>query len=373
MIPGFEGETVSRRSGLKSFPRNDFFLPIRPLRFSVERLAITTLFIIFAALACRGDELATSSGIGAKLSSPTVLLLDGKPLRDALRQTAKLAGVNLWLDRKVDPNALVSPGQLGPTFFAALESIANECDCVLMVCKNVVIIGRESWVDPLAVRLMAQPEARAARNSVVNVHWEDLTTPTVALARVSGGTIAKSDVLPHDLWPETDWKSMQRDVAQVLIRAQFDFPLKTSDSARLTRKYETGSRLNEIRALTQQLDSHSKIKIEDGWMSVTSTMATHRQLTASLLRKGGASVGKVDDRRFDLKVINQRADVVLSQFAQAAGRICRIEPAAVPACESRVTIEASQKSLAELIEMVAERVNVQVKWTVDAVVVSAKD
>jgi hypothetical protein len=80
---------------------------------------------------------------------------------------------------------------------------------------------------------------------------------------------------------------------------------------------------------------------------------------------------ETDTRTFSLKPTRAPAGELLVSFAKAAGRNCRIDPAASEACRRVMTIEADQQTLRELIDKVAAEVGVEVVWRDDVIIVTA--
>ncbi|MEM0926031.1 MAG: hypothetical protein AAGJ83_08340, partial [Planctomycetota bacterium] len=86
-----------------------------------------------------------------RLLEPHSGVIDGTEFREAILMVAqprsqRSGSINVWIDRKVNPNALISPGALGPTRFASLAQIADQVDCVCFPVDACVLVGREKWV-----------------------------------------------------------------------------------------------------------------------------------------------------------------------------------------------------------------------------------
>ena len=65
--------------------------------------------------------------------------------------------------------------------------------------------------------------APSKRGEVIDVDWQELTTPQEALRLVSdaASSPANTPTLPHDLWPAVHWQKIERQVAVILILSQF--------------------------------------------------------------------------------------------------------------------------------------------------------
>jgi hypothetical protein len=333
---------------------------------------------VWAESVSQGDAFFT------RLSQPLTSIQDGKPLRDALHTIAGEAGLNFWLDRRVDPTSAVTAGSLGPTVIAAITQLAESRDCVAMPVCEVLLVGRAEWVDSTAATLWSL-ESAPRRGSPVTVRWDDLTTPADALRQATGSPpMVAEPPLPHDLWPAVTWQGITRPVAVALVLAQFDRrpagtgpgPIRSvaADSAgRYRRRYRADDHLPTIRQTIQRSDPARSETLEGGWLDVTATPTAHRLATSSWLAEVAAAIpppAEGDRRTFTLKPTRVPAGELLHSLAQAAGRRCQILPEAAEACQQIVLVEAEDKTLAELITLVATRIGVTARWQPDAIVVS---
>jgi hypothetical protein len=310
-------------------------------------------------------------------------VIDGKPFRDALQQVARQGQVNLLVDRRVDPTAPVSPGSLGPDIYTSIKQIAQQRDCVVMPVSGVLVVGRPEWVDATAASLMMLTQPGDAAATTVN--WPTLTTPTEALNRAAGeapGNIA----LPHDLWPATQWTGIAPQVATTLVLAQFDRRLgKGSLTGRTpltavpveavqhsTRRYQAGKHSALLRQTIEQTDPAAKLRSVRGRWDVSATATAHRLATDALMV--ALAVPKMakpneDKRQFSLELKAPAGDAI-RKFAATANLVCVIDDTADAACRSIVTLRAKDKTLRELIELVAEQADVTATWLDNKVVIT---
>ncbi len=86
---------------------------------------------------------------------PMTSIVDGKSFRNGVTGIAKQAQLNVWIDRRVDPTSPVIAGPVGPTVFAAIGKLAARRDCVLMPVANVLLVGRQDWVDQTASSILS--------------------------------------------------------------------------------------------------------------------------------------------------------------------------------------------------------------------------
>ncbi|QDT05546.1 hypothetical protein K227x_39470 [Rubripirellula lacrimiformis] len=350
------------------------------------------------------NELSERDRSVRAMASPTTGIINGLPFRDAIDRFTSGVKVNVWLDRHIDPTAPVQIGQVGPTPFAAIDSIAASRGCVVHWVAGVVIVGRAEWVDRVSAEVMSL-KTKGDRDVAAQIHWDALATPDEALSASldrsdPGGTAAPNASLPHDLWPATTWHDIHRDVATLLVRSQFlDFDdaesvSKAVPAEQVTRLYRWPD-LTTVREAIQKEDAGAKVRVNDAALLIRATAKAHRMAVQAILstpieapndragnqnRAGnrggnpaanppaGAATGS-DMPRFSLKS-KTAARNALNQLCQAAGRTCRIESTAAAACEAIVQIEESDVTLPDLIGKVAALAGCQATWTDTEVVIS---
>ncbi len=345
----------------------------------VAAMPLLTLFLP----AARADDFSQRDRFYALLASPMTSIVDGKPFRDGVLGIANQTKLNVWIDRRVDPTSPVFAGPVGPTVFAAIGKLAAKRDCVLMPVANVLLVGRKEWVDQtassiLSLKIKGNPE-------LSDIVWDDLTTPAEAIALAADVDVEIEPPLPHDLWPATRWKQVDRRVAVTLVLAQFDrVPQSTTSLHRLqsapatntgnvSRRYSFGKANSIIRDAMQEQNRKSRFRTQDGWLEATGSIAAHRAAVTQWFDQM-AKVAAPDPNKdtFTLGKTNATAEVLLNKFAQTAGRACQIDADAAAACKQIVAIEGEDITLEQLVAKVAEQVGVDVEWRDDRILVSRK-
>ena len=333
-----------------------------------------------------GDDFSVNDGFYAKLSAPMNAVVDGKPFRDAILSIADQAKLNVCIDRRVDPSKPVSMGAAGPNVYGALAKLAAGRGCVVLPISNVLLIGRPEWVDATGQAIWSLPE-REQRGTAVedqvrvaSISWDDLTTPIAALEKAVGGEVQLSSPLPHDMWPRTRWTRMRRDVAVALVLAQFDLKPNSTSSLRQIvsvsiqgkpahlRRY-SASMANAVRPAMSAVDSRSRFRLSADWLVATGSVAAHRKAAERIFASAKAVVPDPDVDTFTLKKMETNAGNALRQLSQTAGLACEIDSGAEQACQTVVTLEGTDATLRELIELVAKQAGVQVTWRDDSILI----
>ena len=353
-------------------------------RFSFWKLLTIAAVCIAITTASHalGDDLAEGSAIYGKLALPMNSVFDGKSFRSALTGIAEQVGLNLCLDRRVDPTSIVEVGPSGPTVYGAIERIAASRDCVVMPVGNVLLVGRPDWVASTTAAVMAIPVTPTTSSAAsVDVAWDDLTTPSAAFVSAAGKGATVSPELPHDLWPRTSWKEVNRAVAVALVLAQFDLqsdsstvsqPIKTipiNHKPTYTRRYSS-SLASAVRPAMTQADAKSRFRISGKWLQATGQNDAHVTAVRSIFAALKPKLPDPDKDTFTLKQLRTSAANALQQLCKVAGRRCEINDNARQACETVVTVEGKDATLRELIDLIAEQAGVKATWRDEVISIS---
>ena len=324
------------------------------------RVSIFTVALLTGV--ANADTLSVKSDFVRRLREPHSALVQGKEFREALRQVARDAAapkqaINIWVDRKVDPNLQVYPGALGPTRYASLMRIAASAGCVCYPIDNCVIVGRSEWVDGLVAQLSTKTRSRSAA-STIDVNWPELTTPNEALQQVRRSRrVRKDESLPHDLWPANRWSGIRPAVAESLIRGQFQS--EEAATQRISRSYRFAN-TKAFEATIVQADPSATFKRSAGSVILTGTGASHRQFAEACLGQGNETALtknaietlEKDKRTFKLEVRNEAAGAIIKQLATVAQVTCEFTEEANPQLRKLVTFSVKDQTLWAIIQQV---------------------
>ena len=185
-------------------------------------------------------------------------------LRPGLRQLSESREVAVLLDRRIDPEQVLTLGLAQVSLREVLKTIASECDA------NVTIVGNTVYVGPasLAARLRTIVEIRSRELVVAaavsgekrglellrrsTLTWQDFDRPADIVAgvcRTAGlqvdavaGKVSGLDAsarlpveIPHDLWAGADIPQATITEKLTLVLAQFDLSFEWQPGADVIR------------------------------------------------------------------------------------------------------------------------------------------
>lgn len=335
------------------------------------------------------ESVSLANPFFAKLSATSRAIVDGKPFRSAVAELADRVEIPIVLDRHIDPSADVKVGKIGPTVFAGIQQVAASRGCVTMPIAGVLLVGRPEWVDGTSEAILSLSAAPGSSASAkIDVQWPAATTPSEAIARIAtaSGKTPPATELPHDLWPAAKWNAISADVATTLVTAQFhhlprrqgsesESPASPATTKRFAIPYRLDANRTSVIAAIRGVDRQSKLKNTGKEIEITATAAAHRAGIAAFLTSQAAKQAanvSLDKANLTLTLQNTTAREVLSKLAAAAGRACQIEPAAEGSCSQLITMSMQNASLRQLVQEIAQQAGVDIEWTDDTLVVSAR-
>ena len=316
------------------------------------------------------------STFNQRLQIRTNSVLDGRTFREALTRICETNELNLWIDRRVDPSKRIEIGPVGPTVFQALQKIAASEDCDVMPVSGVILVGRPQWIHELTEDILtANPNELG---SVMDVHWDELTTPSEALSTVESLTATAEPPLPHDHWPQNSWKNIDSGVAKLLIRGQFPeskSPTHGDDQRNkktITRIYSlTAATREKAKVTIPELAPGTKLTRSATGLSIQASAAQHLLITSWLLTDQAVEEGAdIDGDTFTLKKMSTTAENAFRQLAKTAGLQCVIDSSAQAACNEFVTLEGENVTLRFLLERIAEQINATITWQDSKIIIS---
>ncbi len=381
---------------------------------AVRRAMIVSAILLLAVPCCNAWCLGSRASAGGPLSHSQALvqrltadhtgLVDGREFREAVRIAAAPAGeltepINVWIDRKANPNTPVSPGPLGPTRYASLSRIAAAADCVCVPLDNCVLIGRPDWVATMLERFFSLDENRSDKKRVhrqappIDLRWPELTTPSEAMQRLrqrlAGQSLGYREPvsLPHDLWPAVSMNQISPHVMAELITGQF---LSAEPSANPIRRTYGFPRQRRAFASLAEVDPNAVVETKGVLQTVTASPAAHVWLCRQLLGsadpdgdgradEGRAAAGgmierlRQDPRTFSMTVRNEPAGRVIETLVASMKVRCQFDASAAPGLKQRVSFTAKDQTLWALLRLIADEASLKIEAAEDSLRISAEE
>lgn len=357
-----------------------------------------------------------------RLAAPFQTLVEKRRLRELLTQMSQVGGFNLWLDRRIDPDQTVSLPPAPRTLFGTISQAAAAAGHDAAAIGNLVLVGRPEWVAAVVAAMLDQPDTYLGETPPQVIAWPEATTPSEALRIASGieplpdelDGDSQATLLPHDLWPAVRWQGVSEPLATLLVAAQFDQmpalrtsrpdnpkpiprssrpgasapkarPGATDPAARPERgdqppslvplaasssfvvPYPSGPHAAALRRDVLAADPKAKVTPSPASGRIEVDGSAAAQIAAVRAHLSHASTpmnpkGTLDRVRFSLTLQGISAANVFEQLANTAVHQLVIADDARAACQSLVMLNIQDKTIRELVALVAEQVGVRAEW-----------
>ena len=382
------------------------FSRYRPVRTQAPRYSLTGLGVlaissaIFLSPAAAAENVVWKTGPEFKrqLDAKTGLTWPESPLRDALMRLAQSQQVAIVLDRRVDPQRVVSieNRELAP-LDEVFRQLAKRSDLGVAYVGPVAYFGPQPAAVRMATLLALKRQAAARLPSGVRLrlaqrrpcNWEILAEPRELVAETAGEyglKLAGSELIPHDLWPAADLPSLTFIERMTLLLAGFDLSYEWSDDGSALRlvpiddkaivervyKVPAASRTaaNQLAARFPQ----AKFTPTTGGLRVAANFADHdaihqllvgRPAPSNSTNQGSTNQASRSNTRFTLPVENQPAGAVIQSIVRRQNLQLDVDPTAYQQLKSLVTFSVNEVTLDELLKKTLAPVNLSYRLEED--------
>jgi hypothetical protein len=253
MAPGGIGE-VSRKTeeplGMTRRGRREFAFRLRLAARAVVLPVVVGLVVVGAAFIGTvlvgtvfvGIGVAPASAAEAELGAPEGLRAawdrtysvakEGTSLRQAVEGLARDSGMAVVLDRRADPERLVTIDAQDVPLGQIWTDLAASCGLRVSWVGSVVYLGPPEAATELRTLAALRrdeaaklpPDLRLALAAKKSVSWTDLEEPRSLLASwtAEAGLRLAGDGVPHDLWPAARWPALSLVDRLTLLAIGFD-------------------------------------------------------------------------------------------------------------------------------------------------------
>ncbi len=357
------------------------------------------LAIAVVASASVGQELLLTEFLAiepvaeARLDQPITASWDGVALGEVARRLTETTGIAIWIDRRVDHTRPVQFTAKAMPLVELVESIAALHKLQSQRIGPVIYIATAKRVARLRIAIAQNRQlAKTSRRELTDQHaweWEKLTTPAALIERIGNQdelTVYGIELVPHDLLAARSISRISSTDLLTLLLFGFDLTFHSGDTASLVieklpnastidRRYTLVDRHREkMLAAAKPLSENAQRRGNDLW--IRGNMADHESFAraAGLLATATAKprpqpVADLSDRRFTLRVRDQRADFVIEQLATQLGATVDKSKLRSDDFGSRISFDVKTVTIDELLSEIADQAGVAIRrqgqaWTI---------
>jgi hypothetical protein len=320
-----------------------------------------------------GRELAT------KLAEPVTVAWTGAPLKRAIADLSRTHTIGLFLDRRVDPDRLVTLSVKNTPLVEVCDKLAASAGVGFCQLDALGYFGPAGTCETLpTVAALRDDEvarlptaARAAWSHRAVWSWPDFSTPrelVEQLAQAAHAKIENLDHVPHDLWAANQLPPLTVAQRLTLIAAGFDLTFELEDGGSrirwvawperpvIERTYPAGAKAKELAAEWAALAPHSTFKVEGTKIVVRGPLEDQQRIAAG--RKPAARPAPKPKRPgtqvFTLKLADVPLTRLLHELEQQLDLHFEVDQAAVDRAkidmQQNVSLKVEQATLDQLLE-----------------------
>jgi hypothetical protein len=284
-------------------------------------------FVLASGLAIAQEPMKWKSGaeLRRQLDQRVSMAWQQRGLREGLSRVSQSFGVSIFLDRRIDPEQLLTLTIRDEPLEMLIKQAAQAANSETSTIGAVIYVGPSSTASKLATlaaarrqdasKLVGDAKARLLRTETWQ--WEELSVPRSLLADLASRanvSVANADSITHDLWPAASWPAMPWTDRLTLLLAGFDLTFQLEDGGASVRL-----------------------------IPIPATVPIEKQ---SPPRSTKAKTG--GEKRYSLQVSNQPVGNVAQTVAQALGRELRYEAVVMEKLKQPVTFKVENVALDEL-------------------------
>jgi hypothetical protein len=320
-----------------------------------------------------------------QLQLPSSLSWSDQSLRRGLTSLAKSQQIAIWLDRRIDPDGVISITTRGETLLATLRQIAEELGVGVGFVGDVVYIGPK----PVATRLATiaaikrqatetlPSETRSRWQRAQPFRWEALTSPHELLDRLVEEVnvsdqlkVVQAERLPHDLWASGDYPPLRPTDRLTLLLAGFDLSFDMArdgtairiasmpESVSISRTFSPPNALRAEQRFRREFP-HVKIARRGNRLTATGRFED-LELIGRLLRGENVNALEIDPAktRFTLTVETAPLGAVIAKMQKERNLTVEIDSTISDKLQTLVTFSVQEVTLSELLEAALKPVGI---------------
>lgn len=333
-------------------------------------------------------EWKTGVDFEKQLDSEVDLRWEDVPLRDALNRMASSQEIAFFLDRRLDPDQLISISANAIPLEMVVQTVAKKAGGGSCHVGSVVYIGPADTARNLATVAAVQEDfARQSRDPAIRelfsseaVQWPELTEPRELLTdlaqrhRLTFRNL--NEAVPHDLWRAGELPKMTTVESLTLLLAGFGATYRVVKNAagdsqieliplpedpQLTKRFPFRGDLSDAATKLQAEFPDLAVETQAGAVTVTGkyedvTLAG-RMLRGETIKRMNVTPGK---KLYTTAVQQQPLGAVLNSLAKSLSLKIEASDEVQEMLQQRVSFSVEKVDVAELLQ--AAMAETQVQW-----------
>jgi len=333
-----------------------------------------SLALLLASSAARSDEPSidwlTGTALDRQFESTIGLHWRDNPLRSAFSKLSRTQRVAFFIDRRIDPDRLLTFESEEVPFSELLDRITQYHDLGWCRVGPVVYIGPRETTSVLAtvVALRQQEVEQLPQNLRVSLsrstpcRWDVLSEPRTLIEELVADYNYRAfgvEAIEHDLWPEVDLPelsfSQQLSILLAGFGMTFEFapdgsavrPAPMPETATLQRRYPGRNQAGRLVARLREIFPDLEIEREGNEIIVVGRWEEHQLVRRALSGRPVRTAPTPGESRYTLRVDDQQVGPLLRTLAGQLELDIRFDPSAEDRLNRMVSFSVTDATLDE--------------------------
>jgi hypothetical protein len=308
------------------------------------------------------------------------------PLKECLATFSQHAAVAILLDRRVDPDRLVTISVENTPLLDELKDLAQKLDLGVANLGPVVYVGPKATTARLEAlsELRKREAASSSRKGWLtssSSSWEDLAEPRALaeeIVRRAAAKLANPEAIPHDVWAAWSGPALSNIDRLTLILAGFDLTCElrgdgaeaeivpAPDELVFERTYETvGAAATVARDLKQKLPDLKQVQPQGANRLKVTTSAELHAKVADLLAGNKVTTKTVikPGEKVYTFTATDLVGVMVNTLAKEAELEVKAEASLIDKLKERRTVEVEKVPLEAALHKVLDPVGIKFRIT----------
>ncbi|WP_437187172.1 hypothetical protein SH668x_000557 [Planctomicrobium sp. SH668] len=362
--------------------------PVGPVPLACTILVVLTL--TWSAFSAPPVNFRAGVEFAKVINRPLLLSRDFTPLRALLQSISKDRNVAILLDRRIDPQFLISSNIQSEFLDTGLNELLKPVPAEVVTTGDTLFVTTPDNAAEIRTRIaLAEQELRKNKKipatrqaellSRTSLRWNDLDSPREILSGTAARdrvTIENPEAIPHDLVAAGSVTSGSLATRLLILLSQYDLEFEWVNGEKLRIVPQTlgprieqehayrGKKKQEVLDLIQKQIPDAKFSALSDRVKVTTTLDHHDQLAIELGNRPARKVtGSLIDtalskRQFTIKIVNRPFSELIDKLSEQGIEFDRHEALTKEAnidLNQAISLELSKASIDDLLTTACEQ------------------
>lgn len=337
------------------------------------------LIVIACTTTLSAEDARTEADLRAKLMTPITISLRDNPVRDSLQRLAETQAIAVFVDRRIDPTAELTLDANARPLDEVFRDVAKQRNLGIGTVGPVVYVGppmtaaRVATLAALRNQQAAElkPKLRKKMLTKQALTWTRLSEPRWIVRKLcaeAGLKIPAAEFIPHDLWVAANYPPMTLPERLTLVLAGFGLTYKIDEetlqvhlqriprAVAIDRSYRTRVNVQVIIPVLKKEYPGAFIRGEDKDLRVRATIEDHWAINAYLNPSSQPKL-KDGEQVYSLAVKEQPLGKLVEQIAERLGVTVKFGEGARLLTDERVSFTVTNVTLEELFQAAVRPAN----------------